>query len=264
MPRGTLPLTVLTARGPPSRDQRAHNTRDNRPTIPRRQVLHFHTSACDKLTPPLHRTPSGPQAGRSPTTDTPTRAPSSRRPDPILSFDAIQNSFDASAVVHTRSSSRRIPDPITSGLSPERSPQQLLTAAAPGGLGTPPARRTRRANPHHWHSTDSTDDIYVTITAPSWTHDQRKHPLNVLCSPDSDAARVRAPRRRPHRACAPRYRMALRADSRAIRREIPRATSESLHEELPAEDPVLIGGNPTLVNAGNVPIAWSAGPGCAL
>ena len=35
------------------------------PTVPRRQVLLFHASACDELTPPLHRTPSGPHAGSS-------------------------------------------------------------------------------------------------------------------------------------------------------------------------------------------------------
>src|SRR5580700_2262400 len=54
-------------------------------------------------------------------------------------------SFDASAVVRTCSSSRRSPDPVSPGLSPERSPPRLLTGAASGGLGSPPARRARRA-----------------------------------------------------------------------------------------------------------------------
>src|SRR5713226_7210883 len=53
----------------------------------------------------------------------------------------------------TCSSSRRSPDPLAAGLLPQRSPPRLLTAAACGGLGSPPARRARRANLHHWHST---------------------------------------------------------------------------------------------------------------
>src|ERR1700687_5547135 len=56
-------------------------------------------------------------------------------------------SFDASAVVRTCSSSRRSPDPVSPGLFPERSPPRLLTGAASGGLGSPPARRARRAIP---------------------------------------------------------------------------------------------------------------------
>src|SRR5262249_60639807 len=54
-------------------------------------------------------------------------------------FDAIVPPIDASAVVHTRSSSRRPPDPLTAGLFPQRSPPRLLTGAACGGLGSPPA-----------------------------------------------------------------------------------------------------------------------------
>jgi len=53
--------------------------------------------------------------------------------------DAIVPPIDASAVVHTRSSSRRPPDPLTAGLFPQRSPPRLLTGAACGGLGSPPA-----------------------------------------------------------------------------------------------------------------------------
>ena len=99
----------------------------------------------------------------------------SRRPVPIPGFDAIWISFDASAVVHTRSSSRRSPDPVTPGLSPERSPRRLLTDAASGGLGSPPARRARRADLHHWHSTGLVlTTFYVIITPPSWTHELDK------------------------------------------------------------------------------------------
>ena len=62
-------------------------------------------------------------------------------------FGGIFGPVDASAVVHTRSSSRRTPDPLTAGLFPQRSPPRLLTDAACGGLGSPPTRRTRRATP---------------------------------------------------------------------------------------------------------------------
>ena len=141
-------------------------------SVSRRQVLHFHASACDELTPPIHRAPPGPRAGSSLAEGAPPGAPMSRRPVPIPGFDAIWISFDASAVVHTRSSSRRSPDPVTPGLSPERSPRRLLTDAASGGLGSPPARRTRRANLHHWHSTGLVlTTFYVIITPPSWTHE---------------------------------------------------------------------------------------------
>ena len=42
-------------------------------------------------------------------------------------FDAIAISHDASAVVHTRSSSRRLPDPLIAGLLRSRFPPRLLT-----------------------------------------------------------------------------------------------------------------------------------------
>jgi len=51
---GTLPLAVLAARGPPSPGQDT-----TRPEVSGRQVLLFHASARDELTPPLHRTPPG-------------------------------------------------------------------------------------------------------------------------------------------------------------------------------------------------------------
>ena len=82
-------------------------------------------------------------------------------PDPPTrsGFDAVVFSFDASAVVHTRSSSRRTPAPLSAGLLPQRSPPRLLTDAACGGLGSPPARRTRRALLHHWYSTLHAGDL---------------------------------------------------------------------------------------------------------
>ncbi len=65
MPRiGTLPLAVSAACGSPSRDQRANFTRI-RSSLSGRQVLLFHASACDELTPPIHRAPPEPHTGSS-------------------------------------------------------------------------------------------------------------------------------------------------------------------------------------------------------
>src|SRR6266496_4642727 len=83
-------------------------------------------------------------------------------------------SFDASAVVHTCSSSRRSPDPVLPGLFPERSPRRLLTAAAPGGLGSPPARRAQRANLHHWHSTVRAGDLLHHLHSPNESQGARR------------------------------------------------------------------------------------------
>ena len=67
--------------------------------------------------------------------------------------------FDASAVVHTCSSSHRTPAPLTARRQPQRSPPRLLTDAACGGLESPPPRRPRRTHLHHWHSTDRANDL---------------------------------------------------------------------------------------------------------
>ena len=61
---GTLPLAVSAACGPPSRDQGATVAHFDWPSLSGRQVLLFHASACDELTPPIHRAPPGPHAGR--------------------------------------------------------------------------------------------------------------------------------------------------------------------------------------------------------
>ena len=108
---GTLPLAVFAACGSPSRGQK------HRPSLSGRQgrltVLLFHASACDELTPPIHRTPEGPprrafvpgpptdpihrtppgpHTGSSPTEGPPRRAFVPGPPtDP--SFDAIVISF---------------------------------------------------------------------------------------------------------------------------------------------------------------------------
>ena len=83
---GTLPLAVSAACGSPSRGQKPW------PSLSGRQVLLFHASACDELTPPIHRAPPGPHTGSSPTEDPPWRAFVPGPPtDP--SFDAIVISF---------------------------------------------------------------------------------------------------------------------------------------------------------------------------
>ena len=62
------------------------------PSLSGRQVLLFHASACDELTPPTHRAPPGPHTESSPTEDPPRRAFVPGPPtDP--SFDAIVVSF---------------------------------------------------------------------------------------------------------------------------------------------------------------------------
>ena len=79
---GTRPLAVFAACGSPSRGQQ------RRPSLSGRQVLLFHASACDELTPPIHRAPPGPHTGSSPTEGPPRRAFVPGPPtDP--SFDAI-------------------------------------------------------------------------------------------------------------------------------------------------------------------------------
>ena len=83
---GTLALAVSAACGSPPRGQK------RRPSLSQRQVLLFHASACDELTPPTHRAPPGPHTGSSPTEGPPRRAFVPRPPtDP--SFDAIVISF---------------------------------------------------------------------------------------------------------------------------------------------------------------------------
>jgi hypothetical protein len=135
---GTLPLAVSAARGPPSRGQ-ARVAPVTRPPLSGRQVLLFRASARDELTPPLHRAPSGQHAGSPLAEGTPPRRAFVPGAMHSPGFDAIVPPIDASAVVHTRSSSRRTPDPLTAGLFLQRSPPRLLTGAACSGLGSPPA-----------------------------------------------------------------------------------------------------------------------------
>ncbi len=57
-----------------------------------------------------------------------------------------------------------------SGPFPQRSRPRLLTAAACGGLGSPPDRRSRRANLHHRHSTVHDNDLLHRHHSPFRTH----------------------------------------------------------------------------------------------
>jgi len=93
-------------------DQGADFAHFDWPCVSRRQVLLFPTCAHDELTPPIHRTPPGPHAGSSLAEGTPTAVflcPGACEPP---GFGVIQKPFDASAVVHSCSSSRRLPDPL--------------------------------------------------------------------------------------------------------------------------------------------------------
>ena len=90
--------------------------------------------------------------------------------------------FDASAVVHTCSSSHRTPAPLTARRQPQRSPPRLLTDAACGGLESPPARRPRRTYLHHWHSTDRADDLLHRHHFPSGhTWVPKTRPWSLTC-----------------------------------------------------------------------------------
>jgi hypothetical protein len=170
---GTLPLAVSAARGPPSRGQQGLFAPIAWPPLSGRQVLLFRASAHDELTPPLHRAPPGQHAGRPLAEGT---HPHAFVPGTLYlpGFDAIVPPIDASAVVHARSSSRHPPDPLTAGLFPQRSPPRLLTGAACGGLGSPPARRTRRTCLHHWHSTVHAGDLLHRLTPLSGRTTERR------------------------------------------------------------------------------------------
>jgi hypothetical protein len=63
------------------------------------------------------------------------------------------STYDASSVVRSRSPSWLTPAGLAVRLFPQRSRPRLFTDAPCGGLGSPPARRSRRAHLHHRHST---------------------------------------------------------------------------------------------------------------
>ena len=159
-----------------------------------RQVLLFHASACDELTPPIHRAPPGPHTGSSPTEDPPQRAFVPGPPtDP--SFDAIVVSFrcvSSGSHMFVFSSHTR---PATARRQPQRSPPRLLTDAACGGLESPPPRRPRRTYLHHWHSTDRADDLLHHHHFPSGhtVSGGREPPPPALLEPYVTVSRHTAP-----------------------------------------------------------------------
>ena len=95
-------------------------------SVSRRQVLLFRSSACDELTPPQHRTPPGQHAGRPLAQGTPPWRAFVPGLNTDPGCDAVVQDFDASAVVHSRSSSRRSPDPLVAGLFPQSLPTPAL------------------------------------------------------------------------------------------------------------------------------------------
>lgn len=123
-PNATLPPTRPKHPNPASR--------------PSQNPASCQTRARTKLTPPTCRTPTGQSTG--------TRQTRPRIFEPILVLRPPTR-YDTSAVVHSRSSSWITPDAIYVAPFPHRSPPRLLTGAACGGLGPPPAQRSRRAIP---------------------------------------------------------------------------------------------------------------------
>jgi hypothetical protein len=112
---------------------------------------------------------------------------------------------------------------------PRRSPPRLLTAAAHGGLGPPPARRSRRANLHHQHNTASEDRdlLHRNPLQRSWhtVSSREGSHLPALAEPDLNLSTHPAPiaqpsGRAPRRQCAnrPGDRWAISASHAMARR----------------------------------------------
>jgi hypothetical protein len=124
---GTLPLAMFTAcgspscgQGPPAPISTGRRYRDDRfscsmpaPATSSRHLYTGHHQGHEQAAP---RLPAR-HIGRAVVPGPPTGP----------GFEAIAVSHDASAVVHTRSSSRRLPDPLIAGLLRSRFPPRLLT-----------------------------------------------------------------------------------------------------------------------------------------
>src|ERR1035437_5639495 len=123
VPRGTLPLAVSAARGPPSRSQGSR--RRSISTDRRFRGDRFSCSMPAPATSSRHlytgRHQGHTQAAPWLRASRGCCSPLSRGPSPTLGFGAVLKTFDASAVVHTCSSSRRLPAPVLPGLFPKRS-----------------------------------------------------------------------------------------------------------------------------------------------
>jgi hypothetical protein len=82
-------------------------------------------------------------------------------------FDAIVRRFDASAVVHSRSSSRRTPNPLVAGLFLHRSGLRLLTGAPCRWFGIPACTATPEDQTlHDWHSTVRAGNLLRHLHSP--------------------------------------------------------------------------------------------------
>jgi hypothetical protein len=109
------------------------------------------------LTPPARRTPPGQSAG-------------TRQAHPGIAlrprFRCRFLNLDASAVVHSRSSSRSPPDGVLPPPFPRRSARQSSANAPRGGLTPPPAGRRRRATSPSSSVQQHSDTVasYLTTT----------------------------------------------------------------------------------------------------
>ena len=82
-------------------------------------------------------------------------------------------SMPANLFRHVNGYNARLPDPRLTrepGLLPHRSPRQSSANAAVGGLGPPPAGRSRRAYLHRPHSTKSRSSTYIKLPSSFGTH----------------------------------------------------------------------------------------------
>jgi hypothetical protein len=99
---GTLPLAVPAACGPPSRGQQGTLAPITWPSLSGRQVLLFHASARDELTPPLHRAPPGQHAGHPPAEGTHARPLSRGFGDPPVLMPSFRLSTRQQWLTHVR------------------------------------------------------------------------------------------------------------------------------------------------------------------
>ena len=183
-PPGVLPLD----------DQGVTITHFDWSFVSRRQVLLFHASACNELTPPLHRAPPGPHAGSSLAEGGAISHAFVPGSGCSPGFDAITKYSDASAVVQPCSSSRCVPDPLIAGLFPSRFPPRLLTGmtlrrfgllactASPEGL--PPSLAQHGSC---WRSSTSSSRSFQDTPPHSF-------PKSPLTAPFGTAMRMRATR----------------------------------------------------------------------
>src|SRR5260370_27591118 len=136
-----------------------------------RQVLLFHASARDELTPPLHRTPPGQHAGSPATEDSPKRDAFVPGIMYVPGCDVTIGSFDASAVVHACSSSRRIPGPSQRAFSVTLTSPALNRRSVRGfGFSTCIGEPGGPEFLHHWHSTVRNGDLLHHHHSPFRTH----------------------------------------------------------------------------------------------